>query len=224
MIRSMETTTSFESLFASGVLTGGEGDVSLSTQFETSVSDYESTVSTLPGDELSRLVRDRLQDGMDVDPFVELGEKDPRTLAELCALSDRLETPPTDWLTLLPVLRLFRTETPSMDGVPEPFIPVSGDLLSPLASIYSRLLVYVWLDDCPPCDALKDRLESIFDGPRGVLLFAVYGPANREVLEGTYGVTAGPALLFMRDGGVDSRLYGDHMESVIENEVDRLLE
>lgn len=220
----METTTSTESLFASGVLSGEEGDVTLSTRFETSVSDYESEVSTLPRDELPVLVRERVDGGVDVEPFVELGEKDPRTLAELFALSDRMETPPTDWLPLLPVLRLFRTETPPMDGVPEPFIPVSGDLLPAFAGIYSRLLVYVWLDDCAPCDALKDRLESIFDQPRGVLLFAVYGPANKEVLEGTYGVTAGPALLFMRDGDVDSRLYGDHMERVIDNEVDRLLE
>lgn len=220
----MENTASTDLLFSSGVLTERGDDVTLSTRFESSIDEYEAEIPALSREELSRLIRERVGSDANVEPLIEIGGEDPRTIAELCALSDRLDTAPADWLQLLPVLRLFRTDDAPTEGVPEPFVPVPGEIVPHLAAIYSRLLVYVWLDDCPPCDALADRLESIFERPRGVLLFAVYGPAYRDVLEREYDVTAGPVLLFMRDGAVDSRLYGDHAESVIETEVDRFLD
>ncbi len=220
----MGHTTELDVLFSRGVLTARDDDVALAPPFEATVEEYESEVATIPRDGLVELLRSRTGAEADVEPFAELAERDPRTIAELCALYDQLAGTSTDWLPLLPVLRLFRRGTQSGDGVPGPFIPVAGDLLPQFADIYARLLVYVWLDDCPPCDALKDRLESIFDQPRGILLFAVYGPDHKAVLAEEYGVTAGPALLFVKDGAVDTRLYGDHAENVIENEVDRFLD
>lgn len=216
--------TGTDALFSDGVLTTRDDDVALAPEFASAIADYESEISTLPRDELSELVGVKTGGETDVEPLVEIGEKDPRTIAELCALSDWLDAVPSNWLPLLPVLRLFRPASAPADGVPEPFIPVPAELVPPLTGVYSRLLVYVWLDDCPPCDALKDRLESIFDRPKGILLLAVYGPADPAVLAREYGVTAGPALLFMRGGAVDSRLYGDHAENVIAREVERHLE
>ena len=217
----MGTTTDL--LFASGVLTEREGDLTLSPAVEETVEEYETHVSGLGRPELAEYIHDRIGNEAPIEPLADLGLKDPRMVAELSALADAVEAPVEEWLPLLPVLRLVRTDHPPTRGVPLPFIPVPGDLVPNLARIYARLLVYIWLDDCPPCDALKERLETVFDGPTGVLLVAVYGPDHKEFLASEYDVTGGPALLFMRDGDVDSRLYGDQDERVIANEVERIL-
>lgn len=218
----MGHTTGDELLFSSGVLTAADGRVSLSAQFESTIDDYRATITDLPRSELSRLIREKVDAEPVVDSLVELAALDPGVGAELCALSDHVEVTTNDWLPLLPVLRLFRNEAAPTDGVPDGFVPVPGEHVPHLADIYSRVLVYIWLDDCPPCDVLKRRLESIFDHRAGVLLFAVYGPAHREFLAQAYDVTAGPALLFMRDGTVDTRLYGAHGAGVIDTELERL--
>lgn len=220
----MENNTDVDRLFSSGVLVGEGEDVRLSAGFRSAVEDYESRMATFDRDALASTIREHVGTNVDVTPLTELGEKDPRSIAELCALSEDLRTESTTVLTLLPILWLFRTNTGPTDGVPGPFVPVAGDHLPQLSAVYSRLLVYVWLDDCPPCDSLKARLESIFDRRSGPLLFAVYGPDHKDILAQEYGVTGGPALLFMRDGAVDTRLYGDHDDRVIASEVERFLD
>ena len=218
----METTGS-ELLFSNQVLEERDGGVSLSNSFESSVADYRTTIADFSNDELSGVIRERLDEKTAVEALVGLDEKDSRLVPELLALHDHLGTPTdADWLALLPVLRLFRSEAVPTDGVPDPFVPVPGDQLPDFSRLYPRLFVYIWLDDCDPCDALKPRLESIFDRPKEVMLFAVYGPEYKEVLARQYDVTAGPAMLFMRNGTVDARLYGAHGESTIETELEKL--
>lgn len=221
----MDTTAASELLFSNRVLEERDGSVSLSDSFESSVAEYRVTIDDLPTEELSGVIRERVDERTAVEALVRLDEKDPRVVAELLALDDHLGTPSdADWLALLPVLRLFRSEAVPTDGVPDPFIPVPGDQLPEFSRLYSRLFVYIWLDDCDPCDALKPRLESIFDRPREVMPFAVYGPEYKQTLARDYDVTAGPAMLFLRDGTVDTRLYGAHGESTIEAELEKLRE
>lgn len=221
----MDTTAASELLFSNRVLEERDGSVSLSDSFESSVAEYRVTIDDLPTEELSGVIRERVDERTAVEALVRLDEKDPRLVAELLALDDHLGTPTdADWLALLPVLRLFRSEAVPTDGVPDPFIPVPGDQLPEFSRLYSRLFVYIWLDDCDPCDALKPRLESIFDRPREVMPFAVYGPEYKQTLARDYDVTAGPAMLFLRDGTVDTRLYGAHGESTIEAELEKLRE
>lgn len=220
----MENTTS-ELLFSNNVLEEQDGDVSLSPPFESAVEDYRETIADLPRNELSDLIRNRVGEGSAIEPLVRLNEKDPRIVSELLALDDHLETVTgDDWLTLLPVLRLFRSKSVPTDGVPGPFVPVPGDQLAEYSKLYSKMFVYIWLDDCDPCDILKPRLESIFEQPKEVMLFAVYGPDYKESLAQQYDVTAGPAMLFFRDGTVDTRLYGAHSESIIETELEKFRE
>lgn len=214
-----------ESLFATGVLRVRGEDVTTTERFESAVEEYAAEVSSLPLAELASRIGERLEQGTLVEPFAELGTEDPRTVAELFALQDHLEpSPDDDWLALLPVLRLFRSvETPT-DGVPDPFVPVPATHLPHLTRIYSPALVYVWLDDCSPCRTVKADLESIFEEPPELIPFAVYGPDHREFLAETYDVTAGPVLLFMLDGRVDSRLYGAQPERAVRSELSTLLE
>lgn len=212
-----------ERLFETDVLAVVDDGVSLTDSFEVAVDDYETRFAEAPHDDLARAVEERIDDPAVTDAFVELGAVDPRTVAELCALSDRLEVSTDDeWLPLLPVLRLFRPDGVRTDGAPAQAIPVPAAHLPFLTAIYSPALAYVWLDDCPPCESLKQRLEATFETPRGVSLFAVYGPDDREFLAQEYHVTAGPALLFMREGSIDARLYGDQGEQVLEIELERL--
>lgn len=220
----MENTAS-DLLFSSGVLEERDGDVFLSDPFESSVGEYQETIAGYSRDELSDLLRNELGEDSVIDPFVRLEEKEPRVVAELLALHDSLEASTgAERLKLLPVLRLFRRESVPTDGVPEPFVPIPGNLLPEFSELYSHLFVYVWLDDCEPCDALKPRLESLFDRPREVMPFAVYGPKYQDTLAREYDVTAGPAMLFLRAGTVDTRLYGAHSETIIETELEKLRE
>lgn len=219
----MTHTTEDERLFERDVLTVRDGSVSLTDTFEAAVEDYETRFTDCNRDELTSEVDARVDGEPLVDALVELGLIDPRTIAELCALADTLD-PSTDdeWLQLLPVLRLFRSDDIRDDGAPEQAIPVPADHLPFLTKIHSPTLTYVWLDDCPPCDSLKRSLESIFEQPQGVSLFAVFGPDDSSFLAREYRVTGGPALLFMRQGGVETRLYGDHEEQLIRAELQRL--
>lgn len=229
----MEDATASESLFTTGVLTTRDGEVTTTDRFESAVEGYVDEVAELTNEELAGLVRERVELEGVVDPLAALGADDSRTLAELCALHDHLTAAADsgevatagpflssgDWLSLLPVLRLFRpVETPT-DGVPESFVPVPATHVPHLTRIYSPAVVYVWLDDCAPCETVKADLESIFADPQGVMPFAVYGPDHREFLADEYGVTAGPALLFVLDGTVDSRLYGAQGKRGIEAEL-----
>ena len=219
----MTRATDTELLFEGGVLTAEGEDVSLTDAFASTVDDYEE-VFTDCSDERTRAVHERIDDDEALaEAFVELGEVDPRSVAELCALSERLDAERADaWLALLPVLRLFRPDPVPGHGAPAQAIPVAAECLPALTRVYSPALVYVWLDDCPPCESLSARLESTFETPRGVSLFAVYGPRDRSFLDEEYSVTAGPALLFMRDGTIDARLYGDQKGSVLRTELERL--
>ncbi|AUV82877.1 hypothetical protein C2R22_15550 [Salinigranum rubrum] len=218
----MTRATDTELLFEAGVLTAEGEDVSLTDAFASAVDDYEEAFTDC-SDDRTRAVRERIDGETLVEAFVELGAVDPRSVAELCALSDRLDTTAEDaWLALLPVLRLFRPDPVPGHGAPAQAIPVAADCLPALTRVYSPALVYVWLDDCPPCESLSARLESTFETPRGVSLFAVYGPRDRAFLDEEYSVTAGPALLFMRDGTIDARLYGDQKGSVLRTELERL--
>lgn len=223
----MSTGAVAESLFATGVLQTRDEDVTTTGHFEATVEEYAAEVAGLPPDELPALVGDRLDREAVVEPLAELGAEDPRIVAELFALQDHLDpSSDDDTLALLPVLWLFRpVETPT-DGVPDSFVPVPATHLPHLTRIYSPALVYVWLDDCAPCEALKDDLESIFGEPEPPRLmpFAVYGPDHRAFLRETYSVTAGPVLLFMLGGQVDSRLYGDQPERTVRSELSTLLE
>ncbi|WP_117595565.1 thioredoxin family protein [Haloprofundus halophilus] len=219
----MSGPTGNESLFSSGVLVVRDDTVSVSESFVSAVEEYLTAFEESPSDDLVREVSTRLGDETLVDAFVELGRKDPRSVAELCALADKRETSTAaELLSVLPVLRLFRPNSTLEAGVPDGAIPVPADHLPALSRVYSPLAVYVWLDDCPPCDSLKSRLESLFEEPRGMQLFAVYGPDYQEFLAREYHVTAGPALLFFRDGDVDVRLYGDQSDSAIETELRRV--
>lgn len=118
---------------------------------------------------------------------------------------------------------LLQRPLPPIDGVPEPFLPVPGDRLTPYLGLNRVAVVYVWRHDCDPCDVMREEFESMADelSPE-MALFAVYGPDSVEHLQDRYGVQGGPTTLFVVDGEVDARLQGAHYPEAIEHEFEQL--
>lgn len=212
--------SSERALFDADVLAVAGEDVRLSEEFEEAVQEYLKALDD-DVDGIAADIRSHVTDGTIVEPLAALGAEDPRTVAELRALFDRLDDPEAA-VRLLPPLRLFRTDDVRSDGAPASFVPVPATHLPQLLEVYSPAIVYVWLDDSESSDLAKRDLETVFDEPRtDVMPFAVYGPAYKEVLDREYNLSAGPAILFTRDGEVESRLYGAHGPATIEAELDR---
>lgn len=212
----MDKGSTSELLFTTGVLTLQNGGITTTDQFESTVEKYSRETRGLLPEELSDIINNRIQEELLVEPFLNLESEDHRSIAELCALYDHLDpagtamkSPVDSWLSLLPILYLFRDTETLLEGVPESFIPIPAPHIPHLTVIYSPAIVYIWLDECPPCDKTKTDLESIFTGTHEVMPFAVYGPNHQDFLISEYEVTAGPVLLFMRNGTVETRLYGN---------------
>lgn len=209
-------------LFDADILTTVEGATTTTEEFEDAVGGYVAEFEGGDADDLAEVVRRRVDEEAPVEQLAALGEKDPRTVAELCALSDCLEpTADDEWLQLLPPLRLFRDDDVRNEGVPESFVPVPATHLPELTQVYSPSVVYVWLDDSQSCELARRDLDEVFEEPQGVMPFAVYGPAYKEFFEQEYDLTAGPALLFVTDGTVEARLYGAHGPVTVEAELER---
>jgi len=220
-----------ERLFTAGVLTADGEAVTTTDEFDALVETYATTVTDANREELRRIVERHVDRSDLIEPLVELGLDDPLSVAELCTVADRIAAtegvedegvPLEDWLGLVPVLRLFRTPTPRTEGAPDVFVPVPAPHLPQLTRIHTPSVVYVWLDDCDPCETVRHDLDDIFAEPQGVMPFAVYGPDHVSFLSEEYEVTAGPALLFVRDGQVQSRIYGAQGPKSIESELSKL--
>jgi thiol-disulfide isomerase/thioredoxin len=128
-----------------------------------------------------------------------------------------------DRLYALALLSPLVAPQPPDHGAPEPFVPVDGRRLPLVVLTVERAIVYVWREDCPPCDLMRDDLEAVVDGGLGdIALFAVYGPDAMNVLADRYRVTGAPMTLFFLDGSVDARLRGANHPEVIQKEIEKL--
>lgn len=153
----------------------------------------------------------------------ELAETDLPYVAEWRVFSDRLpDSSPEEVLRLLTVLDLFQGESTETAGVPEPFLPVSGERLRTLLKLYDRAIVYVWKHDCPPCDTVRSDLEELLEEPpSGIPLFAVYGPDAATLLYDAYTVVGAPTVLFVLNDEVDLRLEGPQERDVLQREIEK---
>lgn len=207
-------------LFSDGVLAITDGEVTLSNEFDQQMESERQRLADFTDEELAAEIRDHVADATVVDAVVTLCTDDPEIAAELFSLTQFLNDT-EEVVRLLPTLWLFREDSVRADGAPESFIPVPADRLPPLLEIYSPALVYVWLDESERCDLAKQDLETVFEAQQQVMPFAVYGPAYKEFLKEEYHLSAGPAILFTRDGEVEARLYGAHGPATIEAELER---
>ena len=120
------------------------------------------------------------------------------------------------------VLSQFQAEEPAT-GAPEWFLPVRGTDIDQFTKNYKKCVVYVWRDECDPCDQMRDSLNSVFeDRTDEAVLLAVYGSDYADYLHDEFDVVGAPTILFIRNGEVFSRLEGPHYEEVVQREWDSL--
>jgi hypothetical protein len=143
-----------------------------------------------------------------------------------CVLEKHLDSCPTQQVIRTTVLvDQIQNGRPPSKGVPDAFVSVRGDQLDYLLDLYTRSIVYLWLENCEPCDNVRAEFDEIFEEPPDdIALFAVYGPNWEDVLAEKFDASMGPMTLFVIDGEVDARLTGDYHRPVFESEIEKLRE
>ena len=220
----MNETELFETLIQSGILTEQDGEaVQLSSEFESAVMEYSDQMNTETD---LRVVLEEVGTSPEhVANLVSIADDDPEFVARYLAVRDQAETLEfVESVRVLILLDQFSEPTPPTDGSPEPFFPIRGERLPAMLAIFPVTVVYVWREQCPDCDAMRDTLEAVFtDNYDQITLFSVYGPDCAKMLKDRYEVVGGPTTLFVVGGEIDARLQGAHVEEVVEEEVDKSL-
>ena len=191
-----------------GVFIEDEGAISITPEFKSSVSADVPAACVAMKD-----VEDRYGQILSVED-----------LAIASALADHLRIDDSKLIirALITYNRVKAGPVPST-GSPKGFVPVGAEELEIIISVFESCVIYVWLEECAPCDRVKEHLEVIFaDPPVDVLGLAVFGPDHAQILEAEFEVVGGPTLLFTRSGRIDSRLVGLHRKQVIINELDKI--
>ncbi|SNR66459.1 hypothetical protein SAMN06264855_13110 [Halorubrum vacuolatum] len=78
-----------------------------------------------------------------------------------------------------------------------------------------RCLVYVWREECEPCEVVSKALAGMVGGddPPAAIPLAVYGPDDATVLYRSYDVVGAPTVFSTVDGRVDTTITGPADES-----------
>lgn len=213
-----------ESLVDGEALVETEEGFGVAESFTDSIERTYESVRGLDESAVEDRVADAVDDGDQRALVTEVGTDDREFLALYLALTERLPSLPAETrIRTVPLLQGFRGSPPRDEGAPEGFVPIHGDRMRTITRLFPRSIVYVWLDDCEPCDAMRETFEDLLDGPPdGVELFAVYGPDYAEFLHEEYDVKGGPVTLFMLGDRVDARYYGEKHERVVANEIETL--
>lgn len=152
-----------------------------------------------------------------------LFETDTRFVIHLLALADFIDDLGFDWaVQLVLIVQWFDQHPPKTSGVPDGFLPILGDQIPVIMQLYSPGILYVWREDCDPCDIVREDFESLLDDPDDLGLFAVYGPVHAELLNDQYNVVGGPTTLFFADGQIITRLQGAFSRKVLDNEIEKI--
>lgn len=214
----MNDTAVLERLTTNNVIErDNEGDgYRLTSSFVERIQVYVEDIEQF-GDDLTERIGELVPARAPIPEDVE--DLDPTVLAEYCAVMELAEDE-ADGIAIMALLDQF-TDPPADEGGPSAFLPVRGQRLPFLLPGYDAAIVYIWRDDCPPCDVMKGHFESLFESPPSDLfLVSVYGPQCPVLLDERFDVVGAPTTLFVRDGAVDSRYFGAKDRQVIESEIE----
>lgn len=129
---------------------------------------------------------------------------------------------PVEKIKSLVLLDLLSEGMPNSSGSPDGFLTIRGDQLEPVTRMFGVSLLYVWLEECNPCETVKADLENIYsDIPRDVALLAIDGQANDEQLMNEYDLVGAPTILIFLDTKVDVRLVGPYPLESVKQEIER---
>ncbi len=214
----MNPEETFERLVAADILTPTAGDdaVALTETFRDAVDHQVSEITSqgVSFDNPSRLE----------ETITELVDRDTH-LAAIGSVLNRFvdELDFDEFLGMLIAVSQLQVGVDSSEGIPASFIPIPCALTPTIVPALDRGIIYVWREDCDPCDTMRMEFDSIFEKPpEDTALCAVYGPQDGELLYEEFNVVGAPTTLFVRGGKIDSRLVGAHYRNVIEREIDML--
>ena len=216
-----------ERLIESDVFVPSDGDLALADDFREAVAASRKTL-TDEGPARARAAVATLTDDKETRTAVRADvDADDGLLARYVALRDRVDDlAPERALALAVVTGHVENGEPRHGGAPDAFLPVDGDDLLDLVSLYRRCVVYAWRENCSPCERTGEHFDAMFaDGPPDdVMCLAVYGPNCPRLLSEEFDVVGAPTTLFTLDGAVDSRLVGLPAREAVESEVETLRE
>lgn len=214
-----------EQLHAEGVIeatSDGEG-LKLTSEFSTKLSEYSEDVDSWDDAQIRAELRELTGFDEESDALLEVAEANESIIAEYFALSSVESLTHADRLRVLTVFDSLREDAPPASGAPEAFLPVHGDRVPFLVNIHDRSIVYIWMDDCDPCDLMREDFNDIFEEPpEDIALFGVYGPDVVELFYEEYSVDGAPTTLFFLNGEVDARLRGAYYKRVTKKEIKKL--
>jgi hypothetical protein len=219
----MDPNSVLNALRESNVVTvdGATGDVHTSSEFDDAVDDRSTVLGEADRDELSAEIKSHVPHESAVELIRRIGPADIDYVPEYVEITERVPALPLETrILVLITVAAMRSDDVRMEGTPAAFTPIDGDLLDCLDA-FSHSILYVWRDECPTCDIVKEKLDEILaEPPSDVALFALYGPAHAETVHRQFDVVGGPTTLFLREGCVHTRLVGDKATSGIENEIE----
>ncbi|MGM0604850.1 MAG: thioredoxin family protein [Halobacteriota archaeon] len=201
------------------------GAVRLSKRAVESIDRWRSEIQSAADDQIRDTMSELIGDTVRARLLCERTEYDTDLLSRYFALSEFDDTlAPMQMLTLSILIGQLEDGVPPAGGAPDGFIPVGGDDLVTLVSSCRRAVVYVWREDCDPCDTVRRDLEEIvidYD-IEDIHLLAVYGPDDKNLLNQQYNVVGAPTTLFTTNGTVDSRFVGVPLRDALESEIETL--
>lgn len=212
-----------EALLESGVLgTEGPDELRITESFSERLDGWTSTIEEMDEPDLRGELTSFATDE-EVDALIDRCADCPTVLSEYLALGGVDQLSHADRLRAVTVFDSFRYDGPPESGAPDAFLPVRGERLPIIFDVYEKTIVYIWLEDCEPCDITCGDFDDILtERPDNIGLFAVYGPECSSLLQERYDVTGGPVTLFTLDGEIDVRLEGPKYRQVIETEIEKL--
>lgn len=222
----MNASAHLDRLLDAGVLEPtGDGSLRLTDVFQRNFEDRRRAISGDDGDEPANFMEPFEQGGL-ADSVGGLCEANPDLAATVVTVADALDAAgATDVLGTALALHQFVESPARADGTPGGFLPVRGEDLPHLLPLFEFSIVYVWREDCPPCETVRAEHEAIADQlPDGVARLAVYGPAAARTLHEAYGVEGAPVTLFTVGDRVDVRLVGVHEAEQIASEIETTIE
>jgi len=220
----MDPADALEQLIQAGIVEESIEDegLELSESYRTRLEERLSDLRNLSAAGLREAIAIQ-QDDDEAAQLLDLSEGTVEPIAQYLTLAEAVDGLEFEKrLRLVPTLQQLYRPAPDR-GAPKSFTPVRPGQLPFLLNLYKRAIVYVWRDECPPCDTMVEEFDTFFSEPDDDLaLLTVYGPADPQFLEERYNVRGGPTTLFVLDGEVDARLHGAQFSSVIESEIETL--
>lgn len=164
------------------------------------------------------------------DEFLALGDRALDFAAIYLALADATAEAELEEGTLsdfvpgaIFVLEHVLNGYPRTDGTPEGFLSIGGDQLELALASFDRLALYVWRDDCPTCDSMREEAEALLEEREPTVpLLSLFGPDATTTLRERFDVFGAPTTLFVHDGEVASRILGSRHKEAVAGELDAL--